>query len=86
MELAEYRLGVDNARKHRNVKLPVEQMEAIQKLAEWRYKVGIDSAMNWTAALSFVVKFFDAVGGFDNPEEAMSKVMDAAKHEKPKKK
>lgn len=85
MELAEYRLGVSEERKHRNVKLPMEQMHAVQKLAEWRYKVGIDSALNWTAALSFIVKFFDAVGGFEKPDEAMSKVMEAAKTAKPKK-
>lgn len=86
MELATYKLGVSNERKHRNVKLPVEQMDQIQKLAEWRNQVGIDSSLNWTAALSFVVKFFEAVGGFDNPSEALQKVMEAVKHEKPKKK
>lgn len=86
MELTAYRLGMANERKHRNVKLPAEQMDAVQKLAEWRYKVGIDSSLNWTAALSFVIKFFEAIGGFDNPDEAFQKIMDAAKAEKPKKK
>lgn len=86
MELATYVLGVDKERKHRNIKLPVEQMQALQRLAEWRYKVGIDSALNWTAALSFVVKFFEAVGGFDKPEDAMAKIMEAVKAQQTKKK
>lgn len=85
METIAYKLGMAGKREHRNVRLPTEQMQLVQKLAEWRHAAGIDDQVNWTAALSSVIRFFEVLGGFDAPQEAMNKIMDAAK-DKPKKK
>ncbi len=86
MEAVAYNPGVAEERKHRNVRLPVEQMQAIQRLAEWRHRAGVDDQPNWTAALAFVIRHFEVCGGFENPQQAMAKVMEAAGTEKPKKK
>lgn len=86
MEALAYNLGVAGKREHRNVRLPAEQMQAVQKLAEWRHRAGVDDTPNWTGALSFIIRFFEVVGGFENPHEAMAKVMEAATDETPTKK